>query len=150
VRVSLPDLAWTEVTIEGLEEPGAMDRSTPSEGATATLTAPAQLRSGAATEWKVLVRLPDGAHVSDDAPASVRVSSGAEVLIQRTMLGATWPLAFELPAQPTGRADLHVQVSFAYCHEGKGVCVPANPSWSVPVTFAERGESATQLSAAVA
>jgi hypothetical protein len=75
---------------------------------------------------------------------------GGEVLLQRTLLGSTWPLAFELPAQPNGAADLHVQVSFAYCHEGMGVCVPANPSWSIPVRFDERGESSTELTAAVA
>jgi hypothetical protein len=147
--VSLPDLAWSEITIEGLEAPGISGRAE-AEHATATLTAPAKLRAGAATEWRVRVHLPDGAHVSEEAPASVRVSRGGAVLIQRTMLGATWPLAFELPAQPSGMADLHVQVSFAYCHEGKGVCVPANPSWSVPVSFTERGESATELTAAVA
>jgi sugar lactone lactonase YvrE len=149
IRVSLPDLAWSEITIEGLEAPGISGRAE-AEHATATLTAPAKLRAGAATEWRVRVHLPDGAHVSEEAPASVRVSRGGAVLIQRTMLGATWPLAFELPAQPSGMADLHVQVSFAYCHEGKGVCVPANPSWSVPVSFTERGESATELTAAVA
>ncbi len=148
VRVSLPDLAWSEVTIEGLEAPG-MEAREVGEHPTATLTAPAKLRAGAATEWKVRVRLPDGAHVSEEAPASVRVSRGGSVLMQRTLLGATWPLAFELPAQPSGSADLHVQVSFAYCHEGKGVCVPANPSWSVPVSFTDLGEAATELTAAV-
>ncbi|TMQ63840.1 MAG: redoxin domain-containing protein [Candidatus Eisenbacteria bacterium] len=149
VRVSLADLSWSEITIEGLEAPG-VSRREETEHATATLTAPAKLRAGAATEWKVRVRLPEGTHVSEEAPASVRVSRGGSVLMQRTMLGATWPLAFELPAQPSGSADLHVQVSFAYCHEGMGVCVPANPSWSVPVSFSERGESATELTAAVA
>ena len=72
------------------------------------------------------------------------------MLLQRTMLGATWPLAFELPAQPEGAADLHVQVSFAYCLEGQGVCVPANPAWSVPVRFADHGEAAAELSASLA
>jgi hypothetical protein len=121
-----------------------------SRAGAAQLAAPAKLRAGASTEWKVHVRLPDGAHASEEAPASVRVSRGKEVLMQRTLLGSTWPLAFELPAQPSGAADLHVQVSFAYCHEGKGICVPANPSWSVPVSFDERGDSSTELSAAVA
>jgi hypothetical protein len=88
--------------------------------------------------------------VSEEAPASVRVRRGDEVLLQKTMLGATWPLAFELPAQPRGAADLHVQVSFAYCHEGQGVCVPASPAWSVPVRFDEQGEAQTQLSASLA
>ena len=148
VRVGLPALTWAEVTIEGLEAPGSMkDADTE---ASAMSAAPATLRAGSATEWKVRVRLPEGAHVSEEAPASVRVSRGDEVLMQRTLLGATWPLAFELPAQPTGPASLHVQISFAYCHEGMGVCVPANPSWSVPVSFDERGESSTELSAAVA
>jgi thiol-disulfide isomerase/thioredoxin len=65
-------------------------------------------------------------------------------------VGAAWPLAFTLPAQPEGAADLHVQVSFAYCHEGQGVCVPANPSWIVPVTFEPDGSASTQLTATVA
>lgn len=150
VRAALPGLAWAEVTIEGLEapEPAAGDGAAL---AAAVAAAPAQLKAGAATEWRVNVRLPDGAHVSEEAPASVRVlRQGGEILLQRTLLGSTWPLAFELPAQPNGAADLHVQVSFAYCHEGMGVCVPANPSWSVPVRFDERGESSTELTAAVA
>ena len=145
VRVSLPDLAWSEVVIEGLQPP----RMEAIEGEMGSSCAPATLRSGAATEWKVRVTLPEGAHVSEEAPASLRVSRGSEVLLQRTLLGGHWPLAFELPAQPAGSADLHVQVSFAFCHEGKGVCVPANPSWTVPVRFDERGEEATELTAAV-
>ncbi len=149
VRVSLPDLVWSEVTIDGLEAPGVVAAAA-SDGATAMMTVPAKLKAGAATEWRVRVRLPAGAHPSEEAPASVRVSRGSEILLQRTLLGATWPLAFELPAQPSGNTDLHVQVSFAYCHEGKGVCVPANPAWSVPVHFDERGESSTELNAAVA
>ena len=147
VRVALPSLEWTEVVIEGLEAPAVEPRSRTLAAAAAR---PATLRSGAATEWKVLVRLPDGAHVSDEAPASVRVRRGDEVLLQKTMLGATWPLAFSLPAQPPGPADLHVQVSFAYCHDGKGVCVPASPAWSVPVRFEDLGDAEAQLTASLA
>jgi len=95
------------------------------------------------------VKLPEGTHVSEEAPASIRVARGSEVMLQRTILGEPWPLAFELPAQPEGAADLHVQVSFAYCNEGQGVCVPANPSWRVPVTFARNGEASAELVAAV-
>jgi len=148
VRVALPGLEWAEVTIEGLETPDTEARL--GTGAAGAGAPAAKLRAGAVTSWQVTVQLPEGAHASDEAPASVRVSRGGEVLLQRTMLGASWPLAFELPAQPAGSADLHVQVSFAYCHEGKGICVPANPSWSVPVSFEERGPVATELVAAVA
>jgi len=148
VRASLPGLAWGEVTIEGLEAPAAPSR----EGAPVmgTVTGAARLRAGAATSWRLAVTLPDGAHASEEAPASVRVSRGNEVLLQRTLLGATWPLAFELPAQPSGRADLHVQVSFAYCHEGQGVCVPAYPAWDVPVRFEEQGDAVANLAATLA
>ena len=150
VRVSLADLSWSEIVIEGLEAPSVETAASGVGGAAmGSSCAPATLRAGAATEWKVRVTLPDGAHVSEEAPASLRVSRGSEVLLQRTLLGGHWPLAFELPAQPAGSADLHVQVSFAFCHEGKGVCVPANPSWTVPVRFDERGEEATELTAAV-
>ncbi|HYJ34293.1 MAG TPA: thioredoxin-like domain-containing protein [Candidatus Binatia bacterium] len=148
VRVALPSLAWTEVVVEGLEPPSVEPR-TRALGA-AFPADPATLRAGAATGWRVLVTLPEGAHVSDEAPASVRVQRGQEVLLQKTMLGATWPLAFELPAQPPGRADLRVQVSFAYCHEGQGVCIPASPAWSVPVRFEDRGEAEAQLTASLA
>ncbi|MGE5178822.1 MAG: thioredoxin-like domain-containing protein [Bacteroidota bacterium] len=148
VRVALPSLAWAEVVVEGLEPPSVEPRAR-TLAATAT-AGPATLRAGSATEWRVAVTLPQGAHPSDEAPASVRVRRGDEVLLQKTMLGATWPLAFELPAQPRGETDLHVQVSFAYCLEGEGVCVPASPSWSVPVRFEERGEDATELTASLA
>ena len=155
LRVALPSLEWAEVRIEGLEAPAVGARAfagAVSAGVDGAVGAagPATLRAGASTEWRVSVRLPEGTHVSEEAPASVRVRRGDEVLLQKTMLGATWPLAFELPAQPRGAADLHVQVSFAYCHEGQGVCVPASPAWSVPVHFDEQGEAQTQLSASLA
>jgi thiol-disulfide isomerase/thioredoxin len=146
VRVSLQDLSWREVRIEGLAPP----RRAASPEDTAVQAVGARLRSGAETAWTVAVRLPEGAHVSEEAPSSVRVARGDEVVLQRTLLGATWPLAFTLPAQPRGNADLHVQVSFAYCHEGQGVCVPANPAWVVPVTFDPDGRDSTELSATVA
>ena len=149
VRLSLSDLKWSEVTIEGLEAPATAEVGDAALEPTAE-AGPTRLRSGAATEWTVRVQLPDGAHPSDEAPASVRVSRGDEVLLQRTMLGASWPLAFELPAQPEGPADLHVQVSFAYCHEGQGVCVPARSAWNVPVRFEGEGDGAAELTAAVA
>jgi sugar lactone lactonase YvrE len=151
VRAALPGLAWAEVTFEGLEAPerDARDAGAGSR-AGAIAAGPATLRAGAATAWRVEVSLPEGARPSDEAPASVRVSRAGEVLLQRTLLGATWPLAFELPAQPHGAADLHVQVSFAYCHEGQGVCVPASPSWSIPVRFEVEGSDAATLTADVA
>lgn len=147
VRVALEDVSWREVRIEGLEPPR---RAAPTPGEGAVRAGGAKLRSGAKTAWTVAVRLPDGAHVSAEAPASVRVARGGEVVLQRTLLGAAWPLAFALPAQPEGAADLHVQVSFAYCHEGQGVCVPANPTWLVPVTFDRDGRESTELTATVA
>ncbi len=148
VRVMLDGLAWTEVTVEGLEAPAPRDTGATVPGA--IVAEAALLRANAATAWKVSVALPAGAHVSEEAPTSVRVSRAGEVLLQQTQLGATWPLAFALPAQPHGSADLHVQVSFAYCHEGQGVCVPASPSWTIPVRFDDRGPEEATLTAAVA
>lgn len=148
VRCSLADRSWREVVIEGLRAPEPMEAEAFPAGAPAFVTA-ARLRSGEATSWRVAVRLPGGAHPSDEAPASVRVARGSEVMLQRTLLGASWPLAFELPAQHEGAADIHIQVSFAYCHEGQGVCVPANPSWRVPVTFDRNGEASAELVAAL-
>jgi len=147
VRFSLVNEEWREVVIEGLEAPAVQDAARQDETA---ILSTARLRAGASTAWRVAVKLPDGAHVSEEAPASVRVVRGSEVMLQRTILGEPWPLAFELPAQPEGLADLHVQVSFAYCNEGQGVCVPANPSWRVPVTFDPHGESTTELTASLA
>ena len=145
LRLSLVSEEWREVVVEGLEAPAIPD----AEGAPALLSS-ARLRAGESTAWRVAVTLPQGAHVSEEAPASVRVARGSEVMLQRTILGEPWPLAFELPAQPEGPADLHVQVSFAYCNEGQGVCVPANPSWRVPVTFDPHGESTAELTASLA
>ncbi|HEY7728130.1 MAG TPA: thioredoxin-like domain-containing protein [Candidatus Eisenbacteria bacterium] len=148
VRVSLEDLSWREVRIEGLEAPhrGAAPASRDVSGRVNGT----RLRSGAETAWTVAVRLPEGAHVSGEAPSSVRVARDGGLVLQRTMLGTAWPLAFTLPAQPPGAADLEIQVSFAYCHEGQGVCVPANPSWVVPVAFEGDGPASTELTATVA
>ncbi|HXF59499.1 MAG TPA: thioredoxin-like domain-containing protein [Candidatus Saccharimonadales bacterium] len=146
-RLGLVDGAWREVVIEGLEAPAPTE---PSGDEAPALLSSARLRAGASTAWRVAVTLPEGAHVSEEAPASVRVARGSEVMLQRTILGEPWPLAFELPAQPEGLADLHVQVSFAYCNEGQGVCVPANPSWRVPVTFEVNGDPSAELVASLA
>ncbi len=146
VRFSLVEGAAREVVIEGLE---ASATTSASGGDEPALLSTARLRSGESTAWRVAVRLPEGAHVSAEAPASVRVARGAEVMLQRTILGEPWPLAFELPGQPEGAADLHVQVSFAYCNENQGVCVPANPSWRVPVTFDRNGEASAELVASL-
>jgi len=146
VRFSLVDSAWREVVVEGLEAPAVSDAAAEGEPALISST---RLKAGASTAWRVAITLPEGAHVSEEAPASVRVARGSEVMLQRTILGEPWPLAFELPAQPEGAADLHVQVSFAYCNEGQGVCVPANPSWRVPVTFDLNGEASAELVASL-
>ena len=146
VRFHLVDRTSSEVVIEGLEAPelaGSGDEGNPAVLSTA------RLRAGESTAWRVAVKLPEGAHVSEEAPASIRVARGSEVMLQRTLLGEPWPLAFELPAQPEGAADLHVQVSFAYCNEGQAVCVPANPSWRVPVTFDLHGEASAELTASL-
>jgi hypothetical protein len=42
-----------------------------------------------------------------------------------------------------------VQLSFAYCHKGQGVCVPANPSWDVPVRFEDEGDAVAILTASL-
>jgi len=148
VRVALPAGAWREVVIEGLTAPALNVRgASPAAVTEAAIVGAATLRAGEATEWRVAVRLPDGAHVSEEAPASLRIARGNEVVLQRTILGAAWPLAFQLPAQPEGAVDLHIQVSFAYCNEGQGVCVPANPSWRMPVTFDKNGNPSAELTA---
>ncbi|MEK7348030.1 MAG: thioredoxin-like domain-containing protein [Candidatus Eisenbacteria bacterium] len=154
VRVALSIGAWSEVTIEGLEAPVSVVAPSVVAGAAGRpgviAANAARLLANRVTRWNVAVALPAGAHASEEAPASVRVSRGGDVLLQRTLLGASWPLAFELPAQPQGAADIHVQVSFAYCHEGQGVCVPANPAWNVPVRFEDEGDSVATLTAALA
>lgn len=155
VRVELSTGAWNEVTIEGLEAPTAVSAETEARAGAAGVpgaiaAGPARLLANRATRWSVEVALPAGAHASEEAPASVRVSRGADVLLQRTLLGAAWPLAFELPAQPVGSADLRVQVSFAYCQDGQGVCVPASPAWNVPVRFEDAGDAVAVLTAALA
>ncbi len=150
VRVALSSGAWCEVTIEGLEAPvsGVVAGAVGRPGVIAASAA--RLLANRVTRWNVAVALPAGAHASEEAPASVRVSRGGDVLLQRTLLGASWPLAFELPAQPLGAAELQIKVSFAYCHEGQGVCVPANPAWNVPVRFEDEGDSVATLTAVLA
>ena len=148
VRYALATAEWREIVIEDLEPPAVAGAEAP-VGAPA-FVAQARLRAGEATAWSIAVNLPQGAHPSEEAPTSVRVARGSEVMLQRTILGASWPLAFTLPAQPEGDQDLRIEVSFAYCNEGQGVCVPANPSWRVPVTFDRNGEASAELVAAVA
>jgi thiol-disulfide isomerase/thioredoxin len=146
IRAELAGGAWREVTIEGLVAPV---QQSDTRRAAAFAAGPARLHAERSTAWSVRVTLPEGADMSDEAPASLRVTRGDDVLLQRTLLGASWPLAFELPAQARGAADLRVQLSFAYCHKGQGVCVPANPSWDVPVRFEDEGDAVATLTASL-
>jgi len=129
IRVHLVTGKWHEITFEGLESP----RRGHGVGEV-NLARPVSVAAHKDVEIGVAVGLPPGAHLSPEAPWSIRVSSGGISLTQRTGRTDRWPLTITVPASSVrNSAAWTVDASFAYCFDGGGLCVPKNVTWSFDV-----------------
>lgn len=134
VRINLKNHRWQEVVLEGL--------SAPTESGAAAIDmirAPTALLAHAQDIELVLdIKLPQGAHLSAEAPWSVRVDANSQTLCQQTGRSPAFPFHVKLSAAKAGGTDVwDVFASYAYCTDcDGGVCVPVEHHWRLPVEFA--------------
>ncbi len=132
VKISLDTGAWREVIFEGLRTPQTDDAGF----ADCVRCDPVQVRAGEDVEVELSVDLPDGAHISPDAPWSVKVVADGKTLAQRTGHSATLPIGLCVPGSAVSLpASWKIQASLAYCTSGdQAVCIPATVHLEVPIT----------------
>ncbi len=140
VEIDLTTHAWREVVFEELSRPGAAGGvSTGAEagaeaGAESAEPASAALALDRDIDLTLEVSLPSGAHLSAEAPWSVRVRCAGRTLVQQTSRSAAWPLRVRIPAAGrTAEGEWLVTAAFAYCLDGGGVCVPVEKTWRLAV-----------------
>jgi len=130
VEIDLHTHRWREVFFDGLDAPV----SGPCESE-CLLAESVALAMGADLEIVLDVELPDGSHLSTDAPWSVRVWNGGQTLLQRTGKAGKLPISVTFPPdfQPVA-GEWRVEAAIASCSDGDhGQCFPHHLSWRVPV-----------------
>lgn len=120
--------AWREVMIAGLSQ----DADAEPEGA---VHVSAAVDVGRSISIEIRADLPEGAKISPEFPASVRVRTRSEgdeykVVAQRTVTRPTLPLEVEVP-EGFGAETLIVEASMAYCFDDESVCLPLELAWVV-------------------
>jgi hypothetical protein len=133
VRLDLKTGAWKELVIEGLAAPGSAEVLV-ARGETEVRAAVA---AGKGVTLEMKVSLPLGAHLTEGAPVSVKVTDGKRVLFTGSVAGVL-PLRAVVPAEAlAGRpGELHVMVYYTHCMDGiNAVCAPAEAAWRVGVSY---------------
>ncbi|MDO8629377.1 MAG: hypothetical protein Q7R41_02695, partial [Phycisphaerales bacterium] len=134
VRINLKTTAWCEVVFDGLSAPRTNESDTPEP----IRAEPIAVAAGRDVELVLDVRLPPNAHLHPEAPWSVRVSCDGTTFAQRTGKSEAFPLTVSVSAAAvrTG-CDWNIEAAFAYCTGGdKGLCIPCNVAWLVPISLA--------------
>lgn len=135
VRLHLRTNARSEVVFEGLAPPL---RGAAGESPVGSIAAePARFAAGRDVELWIEPVLPSGAHLSPEAPWSVRVTADGTMLAQQTGKSECLPLRIRVPGdRSSSSGSWTVAASFAYCTTGVGgLCVPVEMVWSLPVGF---------------
>ncbi len=146
VYIDLTTHAWSELKIDGLAAPSGSNKN-----AGDVIEVAEQVVSlGSDTALALNVTLPAGAHLNAEAPWTVRVSTGGNVLSQETGHSGDLPITARVPASaPKMGSAWEVALSIVYCTDGDGaLCVPADITWRVPVKAGEQA-GLIKLSAAV-
>ncbi len=140
VMVDVPGRGWREVMIDGLSN-GAV-------GAEVVEAAEKQAialdTSGEITLTLTAV-LPEGAKANPEYPMQVRVvrerDAKRATIVQKTLATPRLPVMVTLPVGSIEQGDrLRIDLSFGYCFDDAGVCVPGEVAWVVAV---ESGEART-------
>ncbi|MBI1826404.1 MAG: redoxin domain-containing protein [Planctomycetes bacterium] len=159
VRVNLKTHQWHEIILEGLARPrfahhGAMMEHV-ATGAIASIDADgiaANDLEDASPDWIIDVEpvavtaqgevtvsidpfIPRDAHLSADAPWSIRVSNGQSTIAQHTGKSDRLPLSIRIPANSLHPPqEITVSANLAYCTAGvASVCVPRFITFRVPL-----------------
>jgi sugar lactone lactonase YvrE len=138
VRVHLESHEWREVSLVGLAPPPNRAHAATDEthaAADRIRCDPVAVSGGAEIELALDIALPSGAHLSSEAPWSIRVSRGVDTIAQHTGRSDAMPLRIRIPAGGgEAGSTWEVTAALAYCTDSEGgVCVPAEIRWSIPV-----------------
>ncbi len=136
VRIDLTTRVWSEVVVDGLVAPVVPGPApewieTPSH----TLD-PVSVPTDGALTLVLDAGLPDHMHLNAEAPCHVRVTDGARTLLARTVPADRLPLSLDFTLAG-GLADAvwRVSLGLTCCTDAdRGLCVPAELHWNVPVT----------------
>ena len=131
VRIHLSTHAWQEIIFDGLAAPNQADEPT----VDVITSEPIAVTGDTDLELALDIKLPDGAHLSPEAPWSVRITADGKTLAQRTGKSDSMPLRLRVPADEIAfDTTWSVFASFAFCTDSDhGLCVPAEVSWRVPI-----------------
>jgi len=146
VRINLETKDWQEVAFEGFSAPRTLD----GPGREPMRVDSVRVSAGREIQLVLDVELPPDAHLSPEAPWSVRVESGEKTVHQMTGKSAALPIVVRVPSgRIAAKAEWHVAASLAYCTDSKGgICVPVELDWIVPIET-EGESSEVYLSALV-
>ncbi len=129
VMVDVPSRAWREVVIEGLDGGTAQ---VPAFAAREPVTLPVD--PGRDITLELVPDLPTGHTINEDFPAQVRLSGSGGIVLQRTITQVEESVAVSIPAGTLAAGGEYVvELSFASCEEGAGVCVPQLARWRVRI-----------------
>ena len=146
LAIDLVSGQWHEIVFEGLWAYGeATAARIGLQSAARPITVrPVSIAEDLDIEVVLDVQLPPGAHLSPEAPWSVRISAGERTTVQRTGKSDVLPLRVTIPASSAIIGTCwHVAATLAYCTDAEhGLCVPAELAWEVPV---EGGGDATMV-----
>jgi hypothetical protein len=140
VEADLRSGGWREVVFDGLAAP----RSEEAPGGRTIAAEPVALAAGAGFELVLDLSLPEGTHLSPEAPWSVRVSANGTTVLQRTGRSDKPPLKVTVPGAGVLPQELQIEAAFAYCTEGNGgLCFPGLVAWHLPIRPGGSGTRAT-------
>ncbi len=149
VRINLLTGDFCEIAFEGLEAPACdgPDAGDAITGRAKTLVAapPVSIAADRDIELILDIKPPEGTHLSPEAPWSIRVTAGGETIVQQTGRSEALPLRVQIPAASTVTGTTwEVTAAFACCtSDDRGLCVPAQLTWSVPVESGGDGVKVT-------
>jgi len=131
VRINLTTGKWQEIVFDGLSAPSTLEPAT----SDAVRLDPVLIAAGRDIELVLDIQLPPNAHLNDEAPWSVRVTSNGTTLVQRTGKSDAMPLIVRIPASSVATdSPWEVGAAFAYCTEtDRGACIPKRLAWTIPV-----------------
>ncbi|MFQ5591368.1 MAG: thioredoxin-like domain-containing protein [Phycisphaerae bacterium] len=132
IRVDLESHDWCEVAFEGLTPP----HRHAGHSVDPIKVAPASISPGIDVELVLDIEIPRQAHLSREAPWSVRVESNGATLSTTTGRTEALPLRVRIPAEAVAGGGMwYVSASFAYCSgSGQHLCVPVELAWLVRVS----------------
>ena len=133
VMVDVPERAWREVLIDGLSSSEAE-----AESDSQTTAESISVNAAAGFELEFDVALASGAKPNTEYPMQVRIvrrrNGERATIAQHTLATPRLPVLVEIGSGLIAPSDqLLIYLSFGFCFEDGGVCMPADLGWKVDV-----------------